>query len=481
VTELRFPDGFLWGGAIAANQAEGAWDEDGKGPTIVDVVRGGIVEGAPDPDVIPGEYYASHEAVDFYHRYEDDLSLMGEMGMRCFRTSISWARIFPNGDDAEPNEAGLAFYDRLFDSMLANGMEPVITLSHYETPLNLIREYDGWVDRRLVDLFVRYADVVLRRYRDKVKYWIGFNEMNNVHNLPYPSGAIVMKPGISTQERLTRVYQAAHNMFVASALATKLVHEIVPEGRMGAMLSLSGVYPATCDPADVFESMQLRQRSLFFSDVLMRGGYPGYAKRVWRERGIELDVRDGDLELLAEYPADYLSFSYYRTATHKAGRPIIGDTGGIAGLDNPYLEKSEWGWPIDPLGLRYVLNELWDRYQKPLFIVENGLGGTDEIDENGEIHDTARIDFLDKHVRAMAEAVADGVNLMGYTWWGPIDIVSAGTGEMRKRYGFVYVDKHNDGSGSLRRLRKQSFFHYRELIATNGASVLDEAGRSVPA
>ncbi|MCL6746525.1 family 1 glycosylhydrolase [Kosakonia sp. R1.Fl] len=457
-----FPKDFLWGGAIAANQAEGAWNEDGKGPSIADVVRGGIASGKHDAVIDPNLYYASHDAVDFYHRYKEDVALFAEMGFKCFRTSIAWSRIFPRGDETTPNEAGLAFYDSLFDELRKYGIEPVITLSHYETPLALYQEYGGWKNRQLIDFFSRYCETVFRRYKGKVKYWMTFNELNNMNRMPFATGAVDADAGAQA------IWQANHHQFVANALANKLCHEIIPEAKIGCMLSLSTVYPATSNPQDIFSTMQLRRRSLFFSDVMMLGQYPAYAPRLFRELGVKLEIADGDLQLLAEYPSDYLGFSYYRSVLHQAGGQFRIDTGGTAGLDNPYLEKTEWGWPIDPQGFRIVCNELADRYRKPLFVVENGYGGVDEPDASGQINDDARIDYGRRHIEAMAQAIDDGCDIMGYTWWGPIDIVSAGTGEMKKRYGFIYVDKDNDGCGTLTRSKKKSFAWYQQVIASNG-------------
>ena len=457
-----FPNDFLWGGAIAANQAEGAWDEDGKGPSIADVVRGGIASGKHDAVIDPNLYYASHQAVDFYHHYKEDVALFAEMGFKCFRTSIAWSRIFPRGDEATPNEAGLQFYDNLFDELLKYGIEPVITLSHYETPLALYQEYGGWKNRQLIDFFTRYCETVFRRYQGKVKYWMTFNELNNMNRMPFATGAVDVDA--SPQE----IWQANHHQFVANALANKLCHEIMPNALIGCMLSLSTVYPASCNPEDIFSTMQLRRRSLLFSDVMMLGEYPAYAKRLLNDLGVKLEMAEGDMQLLKAYPSDYLGFSYYRSVLHQAGGQFRVDTGGTAGLDNPFLEKTEWGWPIDPLGFRIVCNELADRYRKPLFIVENGYGGVDEVQANGEINDQARIDYGRRHIQAMAEAIADGCEIMGYTWWGPIDIVSAGTGEMKKRYGFIYVDKDNEGNGTLKRSKKRSFSWYQQVIASNG-------------
>jgi len=472
VAQKRFPATFLWGGAIAANQAEGAWNEDGKGVALIDVIRGGIRAGSHDDRVYEGRYYPSHEAIDFYHRYKEDIALFGEMGMQCFRTSIAWTRIFPNGDEAEPNEKGLQFYDNLFDELLKHGIQPVITLSHYETPLHLIDAYGGWLNRKLITFFEHYCRTVFNRYKDKVKIWMTFNEINNALNMPFGAAGIRVS---SEATKRQEIYQACHHMFVASAIATKLCHEIIPDAKIGCMLSLGGLYPNTCHPDDVFATYEARRHSLFFSDVMLRGYYPSYIQRVWQEHEVNVAMEDGDLDLIQAYPADYLGFSYYKSTTFKEGLPLMGHTGGIAGIKNPYLEVTAWGWEIDPKGLRYVCNELYDRYQKPLFLVENGYGGHDEPDANGEIHDNERIDYLKKHLVQLAEAIADGVELMGYTWWGPIDIVSMGTGEMRKRYGFIYVDKDNEGRGTLERRKKKSFDVYKQIIATNGEVLFTQA------
>ncbi|MED4224920.1 glycoside hydrolase family 1 protein [Neobacillus cucumis] len=464
----QFPKEFLFGGAIAANQAEGAWNVDGKGPSTTDVSNG--IVGPVDDNVIEGKFYPSHEAIDFYHRYKEDIALMAEMGLQCFRTSIAWPRIFPNGDEEQPNEKGLQFYDDLFDELLKHGMEPVVTLSHYETPLHLANTYGGWDNRELIGFFTKFSEVVFKRYKNKVKYWMTFNEINNLHTIPFATGAF--RPE-RKENPVQALYQAAHHQFVASALATKLCKEIIPDAKMGAMLSLSVPYPNTCHPDDVFETYQLRRRSLFFADVQIRGEYPRYIKRVWKEHNVEVHMEQGDEEIIRQYPVDYLGFSYYRSTTHKAGTKIIGNTGGIIGTPNPYLESTPWGWQIDPKGLRYVCNELYDRYQIPLFIVENGIGMDEGPNDNGKIIDDERIRYLDLHLTEILEAIEDGVEMMGYTWWGPIDIVSAGTGEMKKRYGFIYVDKDNDGNGTLDRKKKKSFDHYKEVIASRGKNLFE--------
>lgn len=462
--QTTFPHNFLWGGAIAANQAEGAYLEGGKGLDISNCFPHGIKhEFDFEPHV--DKFYPTHEAIDFYHRYREDLGLMQEMGFKVFRTSINWSRIFPNGDDEQPNEEGLKFYDNLFDEMHRRGMEPLVTLSHYETPLHLVHQYGSWRNRKLIDFFLRYCEVVFRRYGSKVKYWLTFNEINNMRRMPGAAGGIFFAEGEHHQQV---VYQACHHMFVANSLAIKLCHEIIPDAKIGCMLSLSNTYPHTCRPEDVFETMELRRRSLLFGDVMIRGYYPSYMARIWDEEGVQVQMKDGDEDILRRYTADYLGFSYYRTSTHEYGQPFCGDTGGDQGTPNPYLETTPWGWQIDPLGLRYTLNELYDRWQIPLFVVENGLGQIDEPDERGEIHDTYRIDYLRRHLQALKDAIRDGVEVMGYTYWGPMDIVSAGTGEMKKRYGFVYVDRDNQGNGTMARRKKDSFAYYAKVIASNG-------------
>ncbi|GEL66576.1 family 1 glycosylhydrolase [Marinilactibacillus psychrotolerans] len=465
-----FPKNFLWGGAIAANQAEGGYREGGKGLSVTDILPVG-----PNRfndltlEVKEGVFYPSHEAIDFYHTYKEDIQLLAGMGLQCFRTSIAWTRIFPNGDESEPNEEGLAFYEEMFKTLREYGMEPVITLSHFETPLHLVKEYGGWKNRKLIQFFENYCRTVFERYKGLVRYWMTFNEINHAHTLPLFGAGIHVTE--KTEQPLQVIYQASHNMFVASAKAVLIGHEIDKDNQIGCMLSLSPIYPATCNPEDVFEANELRRRSLFYSDVHLRGEYPAYFERIKKENNIELDTEPEDFEFIKQGTCDYLGFSFYRSSLHEAGMKILGNTGGILGKKNPYLKETNWGWPIDPLALRYVCNELTDRYQKPLFIVENGIGVIDEIKEDGSIEDTERMMYLKDHVEMMKEAIKDGCIILGYTWWGPIDIVSAGTGEMEKRYGFVYVDKNNDGSGTRERRKKKSYDYYKQIIETNGKNL----------
>ena len=468
-TTTPFPQGFLWGGATAANQLEGAFDEGGKGLSIQDVMPQGIL--SPRVDA-PTQDNLKLVGIDFYHRYAEDIALFAEMGFSVFRLSIAWSRIFPNGDDETPNEEGLAFYDRVFDECAKYGIEPLVTLSHYETPLNLTEKYDGWVSRELIGFYERYARVVFDRYRDKVKYWLTFNEINSMLHFPLMSG------GIDTplaQLSKSDLYQAAHHELVASALATKVAHEIVPEAKVGCMVIAMPIYPLTPDPADVVATMEADHANLMFSDVHTRGAYPGYALRYFRENGITLNITDEDREILS-HTVDFVSFSYYMSICETAdpAKKVSGEGNLIGGVPNPTLKASEWGWQIDPAGLRVVLNQFWDRWQKPLFIVENGLGAKDqlvEVDGVKTVLDDYRIDYLNDHLFQVGEAIQDGVDVMGYTSWGPIDLVSASTAQLSKRYGFIYVDRNDDGTGTLNRYRKKSFAWYAEVIRPHGASL----------
>ncbi|MDT0123386.1 6-phospho-beta-glucosidase [Paenibacillus sp. RRE4] len=470
-----FPDGFLWGGATAANQLEGAYLEGGKGLTTVDLIPIGanrfpIALGNLDSfEPKEGEFYPSHDAIDFYHRYKEDIALFAEMGFKCLRLSVAWARIFPNGDDPEPNEAGLQFYDDVFDELLKYNIEPVVTICHFDVPVNLVKNYGGWKNRKMVEFFETYAKTLFTRYKNKVKYWMTFNEINMLLHLPYIGAGIVLEEGEDKDQVL---YQAAHHELVASALAVKACHEIIPSAQIGCMLAAGMVYPYSSHPKDVWKAMDKDRESFFFIDVQSKGEYPGYTKRFFRENNIRIEMQPEDAAILKQYTVDYIGFSYYASRCTSADPEVLKDSteGNVFGsVKNPYLQASEWGWTIDPKGLRITCNQLHDRYGKPLFIVENGLGATDVLLDNDTVEDDYRIEYLNSHFAEMAEAIQDGVKLIGYTSWGPIDLVSAGTGEMKKRYGYIYVDRNNDGSGTLRRVRKKSFHWYKEVIASNGA------------
>lgn len=477
----QFPEGFLWGGATAANQLEGAYNEGGKGLSIFDMVqfvpkeeRGNEIEMDVKSkkeleDLLAGkggDNFPKRRGIDFYHRYKEDIALFAEMGFKTFRMSISWPRIFPNGDDREPNEEGLAFYDKVFDELLKYGIEPLVTLSHYEIPLSLVQNYNGWADRRVVDLFVNYAETVFNRYKGKVKYWLTFNEINISTLSPYIGSGILID---EVEHKEQTVYQALHHQFVASARAVKACHEIIPEAMIGCMLARMEVYPETCSPDDVLEAQKEDQMNLFFTDVQVRGYYPSYMLSYFEENDIKINMLPGDEEILLQHTVDFLSFSYYMSMVASGAPGKKKEKGNFfSGVKNPYLESSDWGWQIDPKGLRITLKKMYDRYQVPLFIVENGLGAYDKVEEDGSINDDYRIDYMRAHIEQMKEAIKEGVDLIGYTSWGCIDLISAGTSEMSKRYGFIYVDQDDYGNGTLARSKKKSFDWYKNVIASNG-------------
>ena len=489
---MSFPKNFLWGGAVAANQCEGAWLEDGKAPNVTDIMVG---IGSKDPGLKWNEskkkwemaldshkVYLSHEGIDFYHRYQEDLELMSGMGFNAFRTSIAWGRIFPNGDEEVPNEAGLQFYDRMIDKMIELNMEPVITLSHYETPLHLLTEYGGWSHPKLIDFWKRYVSTVFNRYKGKVKYWLTFNEVNNMMRNPLVAGGVLSLNPKNTHDPIGSItekekWQAYYHICVANAWTVKLCQEIDQDAKVGCMLTSSSVatYPYNCDPDNVFGAYETQRMSNFyFGDVFCLGEIPGYVKRVWKEHQCEPLMKQDELDLIKKYTVSFFSFSYYRSSTYD-GEISLGDTGGLVGKENPYLEgcsPEPWCWPIDPKGIRYVLNVLYDRYHLPLMIVENGIGLDEYLDDEGHIDDPERMKYVEEHLRYVHEAILDGVDVLGYLYWGPIDIVSAGTGEMRKRYGFIYVDRFNDGTGTMERKIKNSYYRYKEIIESNGEILL---------
>ncbi|WP_155287401.1 6-phospho-beta-glucosidase [Lacticaseibacillus zhaodongensis] len=480
----KLPDGFLWGGAVAAHQLEGGWQEGGKGVSIADVMTAGAngVERKITPEgPQPGLNYPNHEAIDFYHHYKEDIKLLAEMGFKAFRTSIAWTRIFPNGDETEPNEAGLKFYDDVFAECHKYGIEPVITLSHFEMPLHLVNEYGGWRDRRLIDFFVRFATVCFKRYKGVVKYWMTFNEIDNQcnyrHEFSMATNSGLLFPKDATDaDRASAMYQASHYELVASAKAVKIGHEIDPTNQIGCMINFTPMFPATSKPEDLFMAEKAMQKRTWWSDVQVRGHYPAFMEAYFKRTGYRQDITAADKEALAAGTVDYVGFSYYasQTVAHKADNPHYDFVGDVEGVDNPHLPKTSWGCTVDPQGLRWSLNWLSERYEKPLMIVENGLGAYDKVEADGSVHDPYRIDYLRAHIAEMEKAVnEDGVELWGYMPWGCIDLVSAGSGQMDKRYGFIYVDKNDAGEGTLARSRKDSFYWYKNVIATNGADLSD--------
>ncbi|MDW4561368.1 MULTISPECIES: 6-phospho-beta-glucosidase [Aeromonas] len=468
----RFPKGFLWGGALAANQAEGAHLEGGKGLTTVDMIPHGanrmaVKLGQEQRFTLrDDEFYPSHEAIDFYHRYKEDIALMAEMGFTVFRTSIAWSRLYPRGDEQEPNAEGIAFYRALFEECRKYNIEPLVTLCHFDVPMHLVVEYGSWRNRQMVDFFTRYARTCFEAFDGLVKYWLTFNEINILLHSPFSGAGLVFEEG---EEREQVKYQAAHHELVASALATRIAHEVNPHNQVGCMLAGGSFYPYSCKPEDVWAALQKERENLLFIDVQARGAYPAYAASLFREKGIQLVKAPEDDDIL-KHSVDFVSFSYYasRCASADMNQDNTSAANVVKSLRNPHIQQSQWGWGIDPLGLRITMNSLYDRYQKPLFLVENGLGAIDEINAAGEIEDDYRIDYLRAHISAMGDAIADGVPLLGYTSWGCIDLVSASTGEMSKRYGFVHVDRDDAGQGTLARRRKKSFWWYRQVIASNG-------------
>ncbi|MCR9943744.1 6-phospho-beta-glucosidase [Vibrio owensii] len=470
-----FPENFLWGGAIAANQSEGGYREGGKGLTTVDMlpygdnrmpIKLGLVDSV---ELSEEEFYPSHQAIDFYHRYKEDIALLAEMGFKTFRMSIAWSRIFPKGDELEPNQAGIDFYRSVFEECHKYGIEPLVTLCHFDVPMHLVNEYGSWRNRKMIGFFERYARTCFEAFDGLVKYWLTFNEINILLHSPFSGAGLLFQEG---ENRDQVKYQAAHHELVASALVTKIAHEINPENQVGCMLAGGNFYPYSCKPEDVFTAMQKDRENLFFIDVQSRGYYPSYAQKVFDEKGVKLEILEEDYETL-KHTVDFISFSYYasRCASAEMNANNTSEANVVKSIRNPHLPASDWGWVIDPLGLRITMNTLYDRYQKPLFLVENGLGAKDVPDENGEVQDDYRIDYLRQHVEAMADAITDGVPLMGFTPWGCIDLVAASTGEMSKRYGFIYVDRDNLGNGTLNRTPKKSFHWYKRVIASNGTKV----------
>lgn len=471
-----FPKGFLWGGAVAAHQFEGGWQAGGKGVSIADVMTAGdnetkrrITDG-----VQSGENYPNHDAIDYYHRYHEDDQLFADLGLNCFRTSIAWTRIFPNGDEEQPNEAGLKFYDDVFDDLLSHQIEPVITLSHFEMPYHLVKKYGGWRSRKVIDFFVKFATVVFDRYKDKVKYWMTFNEINNQVGMMnewslFTNSGLLIKPD---EDKEAVMFQAVHYEAVASALAVQIGHRINPDFQIGCMVAMGPVYPATPNPNDVFKAERTMQTNYYLGDVQVKGKYPAFLDRYFDRHAFNLDITLEDRDVLLAGKVDYIGFSYYASHVTEASQDEPTDfitMGHNREVKNSTLQRSDWGWEIDPVGLRYALNWFSDRYEVPLFIVENGFGAFDKINQDGHIQDDYRIDYLRQHINQMRLAVeVDGVKLMGYTPWGIIDLVSAGTGQMEKRYGVIYVDKDDQGKGTLARSKKASFDWFQKVIRSNG-------------
>lgn len=472
----KFPETFLWGGATATNQYEGAYQEGNRGLSNVDFIpygelRFAVASGALDPKRLPATArFPSREAIDGYHHYKEDIALFAEMGFRVYRFSISWSRIFPKGDELTPNEEGLRFYESVIEECRRYNIEPLITINHFDVPLHLIETYGSWRERRMVDFYLRLCETLFTRLKGMVRYWITLNEINMILHMPY------MAAGLSfakDENKEAVCYRAAHHELIASALAVALAHRIDPNNQIGCMLAAGNMYPYSCKPEDVMEALLKDRENYYFPDIQVRGYYPSYALKELARKQIQLPLLEGDAEILKQGCVDFVSFSYYNSGVASADPKLQATAKGnvFPSIENPYLQASEWGWQIDPLGLRITLNALYDRYQKPLFIVENGLGSNDVLSHDS-VEDTYRIDYLREHIRAMRDAVCeDGVDLMGYTTWGCIDLISASTGEMRKRYGYIYVDKDEDHNGTLKRYKKKSFSWYAHVIQSNGENL----------
>ncbi len=489
---MSFPKGFYWGGATAANQYEGGWNEGGRGPAKTDVTTGATkdtpryvtyinADGTPGkfnqfggslPEgakyaVLDGYYYPNHIGTDFYHHYKEDIALFAEMGYTMFRLSISWPRIFPHGNDEKPNQEGLDFYRKVFEELHKYNIEPLVTISHYDDPLYIEEHLGGWENPDTIGLYEKYCHVIFEEYKDLVKYWLTFNEINSaimfasfVPNAPLE----LIRPG----------YIRLHHQFVASAKVVKYAHEHYPNFKMGCMIAGFISYPLTCNPKDVLANQARIQDNFYYcGDTMVRGYYPSYARKTWKRYGLDESFFEKDAQILKEGHVDFFSYSYYATSCETVDKEAKKDGAGnmSMGYKNPYLEYSEWGWAMDSDGLRYSLNDIYDRYQVPIMVVENGLGAIDKLEDDHTVHDDYRISYMKAHVKAMDEALQDGVDLIAYTPWGCIDLVSAGTGEMRKRYGFIYVDMDDEGKGTLNRYRKDSFYWYQKCIATNGEEI----------
>ncbi|NLC97131.1 MAG: 6-phospho-beta-glucosidase [Erysipelotrichaceae bacterium] len=474
---MPFPKNFLWGGATAANQCEGGYDQGGRGLANVDLIPHGLLRS----DVMSGKRvmldfedgfnYPAKKAINMYDHFKEDIALFGEMGFKTYRLSIAWSRIYPNGDELEPNEEGIKFYENIFKECKMYGIEPLVTITHFDCPVHLTKVYGGWKNREMITFYKRLVTTLFTRYKGLVKYWLTFNEINMIMHMPFMAAGLLID---EDEDRNQVLYQASHYQLVASAEATKIAHEIDPENLVGCMLAAGQFYPLTSNPEDVFEAHCKNRDNFFFIDVQSRGAYPSYAIYEMDRLGVKLDFTKEDEEVLKNNTVDFISFSYYssRVASIDSSNQTKVSGNIFKSIKNPYLKASEWGWQIDPLGFRYTMNVLYERYQKPLFVVENGLGANDIVNEDDSIIDDYRIDYLRKHISAMKDAIEiDGVSILGYTSWGCIDLVSASTGEMSKRYGYIYVDLDNQGNGSEKRIKKKSFDWYKQVIASSGENL----------
>lgn len=475
---MKLRKDFLWGGSIAAHQCEGAWNVDGKGISIMDLVTSGSYEVPREicKDIEDGKRYPSHEGIDFYHRFKDDIALFGEMGFKALRISIDWSRIYPNGDDEEPNKKGIEYYQSVVDELLKNGIEPIVTLYHFEMPVNLVRKYGSWTNRKVIDFYLKYCKTMFEALKGKVKYWVTFNEMNHIDPQTEASDIFTyIIAGLKFSEMVEKKQTLAtigYNMTLAGVKAVELAHEIDPNNKVGCVFGLTPVYPINCNPVNVMNAFKEMDRDFYQIDAMCNGCFPKYKLKEYKDSDIQLEISNEDKESFYNGKLDFIGLNYYSTSVAHYEGDDNGEETLFGGVQNPYLEKSKWGWSIDPIGLRYLLNYVYRRYELPIIVSENGLGAMDKVEADGSINDDYRIDYLNQHLIQLKKAAEeDGVECFGYLMWGPIDLVSATTGEMKKRYGFIYVDKQDDGTGDYSRKKKKSFDWYKEVIESNGESL----------
>lgn len=489
-----FPENFLWGGATSAAQVEGGRCEDGKGLSHLDYV---YYRGPKSPcnfmvmdDVKKAREqeatlnFPNRRGIDFYHRYKEDIALMAEMGFKVYRMSVSWTRLFPTGTEETPDEEGVQFYHNVFRELHKYGIEPLVTMIHYEMPMGFAEEFDGWLSPKIIPYCVRYLKFLIDEYKDEVTYWLTFNEINMVTAVPWLGGGIILdrniriphgfRPFAPMTDEFGKVWnhtshQALHHQFIASAIVVKYAHDTAPQCKVGNMFNLHHLYPETPSPQDAYRAHEETEYNMFFCDVMARGYYPEWILAYYRRNNIEIDWYENYEQILMDGKVDFISLSYYLSSIVTADpkrQERIGSF--IRRMNNPYLETSDFGWQIDPTALRISLNELRDRFHLPIFIAENGLGAFETLGEDKTVHDGYRIDYLRSHIQAIRDAIDDGVDVFGYTPWGWIDLVSCSLVSMSKRYGFVYVDADDEGNGTYERYRKDSFYWYKKVIESNG-------------
>lgn len=466
----------LWGGATSASQYEGGWQEGNRGmdtqdcrpyqkrssnaTTTTRLLTQTTIDQAKAVSVDSG--YPFRKGSDGYHHIHEDMDLLEELGLDIYRLSISWSRLYPKGDEEEPNPEGIAYYNQIFNRIRNNNMKVFLTMNHYAVPLYLVEHYGGWTNRKLITFYLRFAKTVFEQWGDCIDYYLPFNEINAGYFSPYNGVGLVRKEDSPYDQSL--VFQSLHHQFVASAKVIQLGHEMV-KGSFGCMIACFCYYPYSCKPEDNMKLINEENVNQWFCmDVLSRGAYPHYIWRFFEERGIHIEISAEDKQVLKDHTADFVSISYYQSSVISVEEKEKTAGNLVVSTINPYLKATKWGWQIDPIGLRISLNKVYDRYQKPVFISENGLGSEDILDANNHIHDAYRIAYLQEHFEQIHEAVKDGVEVLGYIMWGIIDIVSAGSCEMEKRYGVIYVDADNEGNGSYARYKKDSFAWYQNYI-----------------